>query len=408
MTTFYGPSAPSSIALRGDQRIGRDTGADIVIDDDAISREHALIHAGGEAIEDLGSSNGTWVDGARATGRVPLRDGAIVRAGRTLLRVGVRTEPWAPADAGPLVGGSALARVRRQIGLVAPTPLSVLILGETGTGKDIAARLLHEGSGRAGAFVAVNCAALPEQLADTELFGHARAAFTGAAQARSGLFAAADGGTLFLDEVGELPPATQAKLLRVLEDGLVRPVGSARAQRVDVRVVSATNRDLAARVRSGEFRADLLARLASVELRLPALRERPEDLPALAAHLLARAGQPRSIDVEAMELLALHAWPLNVRELDNVLRSAALAEEGPLSPSSIAPRLVGPRDMSPETPREDTPRRDGDTEQADLERALRKHRGNVRRASREIGLSRAHFYRLLKRWSLDPASFRGP
>jgi DNA-binding NtrC family response regulator len=416
VTAFYGPGAPANVAVRDVVRIGRDPNADLVIDDAATSREHAIVRADGERIvlEDRGSSNGTYVDGVRVKRVSQLRDGAIVRVGRTLLRVASRAEPWtAPEPSSDLIGGSALAGIRRQISLVGPTSLSILILGETGTGKDVVARLLHGASGRLGPFIPVNCAALSESLVESELFGHARGAFTGAA-ARKGLFSAAHGGTLFLDEIGELPLSMQPKLLRVLEDGMVRPVGAEKAHTVDVRVITATHRDLAGRVHGGEFRADLFARLATVEVRMPQLCEHPEDLPALVAHLLARAGaRGFEVEVEAMEALAIYEWPMNVRELDSVLRNTVLAGGEAITLSSLPSRFDVTRDMTRvpsggNTLHASGPalRPTGDALRDVLEIALRAHRGNIRRVCKDIGLSRTHVYRLLKRWEIDADSFR--
>jgi DNA-binding NtrC family response regulator len=411
LCAFHGPAAPACMRIDRALRLGRDTDADVALDDPAASRAHAELRPSSDGVIaiDLESRNGTFLDGARIE-RAEIGRAATLRVGDGLFRVAPFAERWVPATEGPLVGGAALAMARRQVALVGPTPLAVLVLGETGTGKELIAHAVHAASARSGPFIAVNCAALPESLVEAELFGHARAAFTGASQARKGLFAAAAGGTLFLDEVGDLPLAAQAKLLRVLEDGEVRPVGSERSHKVDVRVVSATNRDLSAHAERGEFRSDLLARLAGVEIRLPPLRSRPEDIPSLAQHLLARAGHPgRAIESDAMEALALHSWPMNLRELDTVLRNAALVTSG----SSI-----GFRDL-PEPVRAPLTRARGgeassarvEAEALDLrpriERALAAHKGNVRQASRALGLSRGHIYRLLKRFELDPDSFRG-
>jgi DNA-binding NtrC family response regulator len=285
----------------------------------------------------------------------------------------------------------------------------VLVLGETGTGKDVVARALHTASGRTGRFIAINCAALPDSLVESELFGHARGAFTGASTSRDGLFVEADGGTLFLDEVGELPLAVQAKLLRVLEDKLVRPVGSEHVRHVNVRITSATNRDLHARAERNEFRADLRARLAGVELRLPALRDRVEDLPALVQFLWRRAhGHPVEILADALEALALHPWPLNVRELDHALRAAALVDRHVLRldalPTPVRAGLFAARSAAA-TVDDSARERRGDL-RSSVEHALREHRGNLRRVAHELGIARGHLYRLIKRWQLDPTQFR--
>jgi DNA-binding NtrC family response regulator len=422
-TTVAPPPSPLSImpfsletgpsdgarTLTGPLTVGRDASCTLSCDDAALSRIHAELVPDGAnrvLVIDRDSRNGTFVDGQRVRrGHAGLN--SIIRVGNTFLRLARLTESWEAARReGPLVGGSALAPVRRLISLVGPTEMPVLILGETGTGKEVVARLIHAASSRRGSFIAVNCAALPEPLVESELFGHARGAFTGAGLERKGLFSIAAGGTLFLDEVGDMPLGAQAKLLRVLEDGMVRPVGAETARKVDVRVISATNRDLAGAVLQSRFRADLLARLATVELRLPSLRERPEDLPALAAHLLARAGHAGlSLTGDALEAMALHDWPQNVRELDNALRQAALTNPSQIDlaelPSRVQERLARAR-----VPATAATASDGEVTRERLERALSEHHGNVRRAAQSLGIARGHFYRLLERWNVDPNLFR--
>jgi two-component system response regulator AtoC len=255
-----------------------------------------------------------------------------------------------------MVGSSAsMQRVFERIGKVAPTDATVLILGESGTGKELVARAIHEGSGRADeTFVPVNCASIPEALLESELFGHERGAFTGAVAAAQGLVAAAHRGTLFLDEVGELPPSAQARLLRVLQESEVRRVGASKAKRVDVRVVAATHRDLAAMVKEGAFREDLYFRLKVVEVELPPLRDRGDDVLELAEALLeesaARLGAPGlELSEEAERALVRHHWPGNVRELANAIeRAVILHDAGPLTPE-----LLGLADTeAPDTPRD--------------------------------------------------------
>ncbi|HET8539358.1 MAG TPA: sigma-54 dependent transcriptional regulator [Anaeromyxobacter sp.] len=237
-----------------------------------------------------------------------------------------------------LVGTSvAMQEVLRQLRKVAPQKTTVLVQGESGTGKELVARALHELSPRAALpFVAVNCGAIPSELIESELFGHVRGAFTDATRTRKGLAEEADGGTLFLDEIGELPLALQPKLLRFLEDEEVRPLGDVRARKVDVRVVAATGRDLRRAVAAGQFREDLLYRLDVVAVRIPPLRERPEDIPALADHFLGRHARLRpelgrlSLSADAVEALRAHRWPGNVRELEHALERAVVLAEGPV------------------------------------------------------------------------------
>jgi two-component system NtrC family response regulator len=245
-----------------------------------------------------------------------------------------------------LVGDSRpMARVKALIDKVAPTESTVLILGETGTGKELVARAVHDQSPRAEKpFVAINCGALPENLIESELFGHAKGSFTGADDHRVGLFEVASGGTIFLDEIGELPKAMQAKLLRVLESREIRRVGENKTVNVDVRVVCATHRDLSAMVAADEFREDLMYRVNTFEIHLPALRERLEDLQKLAEHMLRRF-RPHAKPIEqqltddAVTALKAHVWPGNVRELANVIEHATiLCNQGPITADDLAPR----------------------------------------------------------------------
>ncbi len=250
---------------------------------------------------------------------------------------------------------AAMQTLFDQIARVAPTDASVLVLGESGTGKELVARALHDQSPRRDApFVAVNCATIPEHLVESELFGHLKGAFTGAERDRPGLIQSADGGTLFLDEIAELPLTVQARLLRVLQDGELRPVGSERSRRVNVRLVAATNRDLRYLVEEERFRGDLYFRLRVVELRLPPLRERGEDLLLLADHLLEKACRrlnrpPMSFTPEARELIQRYHWPGNVRELENAVERAAILASGDL----VEPELLGL--LAEEQPRANTP-----------------------------------------------------
>ncbi|MCB9648609.1 MAG: sigma-54-dependent Fis family transcriptional regulator [Deltaproteobacteria bacterium] len=230
-----------------------------------------------------------------------------------------------------IVGASeAMRRIMDRVERVAPTDATVLVLGESGTGKELIARAIHARSRRKDApFVAVNCAAIPEGLIESELFGHEKGAFTGASRHHEGLVESAHGGTLFLDEVGELPPSAQARLLRVLQESEVRQVGSNKTRKVDVRVIAATHRDLPELVRAGAFREDLYFRLRVLDIRLPPLRERPEDLPQLADHLLAKACHKvgrsgLSLSPEALAAMAAHPWPGNVREMENAIERAVI------------------------------------------------------------------------------------
>jgi two-component system response regulator AtoC len=283
---------------------------------------------------------------------------------------------------------------------------TVLLTGESGTGKEVLARAIHAQSARrTQAFVAVNCAAIPEALLESELFGHARGAFTGADRARRGLFVEADGGTLFLDEIGELPPPLQAKLLRVLQEEEVMPVGESKPRRIDVRVIAATSRDLERDVASGRFREDLFYRLDVFRLRVPPLRERREDVPLLVDHFLGRFGETlgkpvRTIADDALDRLVDHAWPGNVRELENVIERAMILADG----DRILLRDLPDGISSPAKPADDAPAATGDFSmrrarrrfEADLiRRALDATGGNRTRAARLLEIShRALLYKI--------------
>ncbi len=290
----------------------------------------------------------------------------------------------------------ALALVDR----VAPTDVPVLVTGESGTGKELVARRIHARSARAaGPFVAVNAAALPESLAESELFGHERGAFTGADRARAGRFEEAHGGTLFLDEIGELAPALQAKLLRVLEDGRVRRLGSEKDVTVDVRLIAATNRDLAREVETGGFRRDLYFRLAVVPIALPPLRERPGDVPLLARHFVSRlAARHRlpepELTPEALDVLGAQGWPGNVRELRNALERAVVVRGG------LAIRAEDVRPAAASAAPTHTLDEDTREREAALE-ALRLSGGNRDAAARKLGISVRTLYYRLRRWGLN-------
>jgi DNA-binding NtrC family response regulator len=289
-----------------------------------------------------------------------------------------------------MLGNSrAMKAVLEQVGEVAASGATVLLLGESGTGKELVARAIHWNGPRAsGPFVPVNCAAIPDTLLESELFGHEKGAFTGATHRRRGLVAEADGGTLFLDEIAEMPLALQAKLLRVLQDRTVRPVGGREEVAVDGRVIGATNRDVQELVRAGRFREDLYYRLAVIPIRLPSLRERPEDIPLLAAHFVERAATTLGkridgFDDEAMAWLTQHRWPGNVRELENVVERAVTLARGSTIvlgdlkiefASGVAPS-AGPRPTLAELEREY------------IRRVLEETKGDKRAAARILGVS---------------------
>jgi PAS domain S-box-containing protein len=296
-------------------------------------------------------------------------------------------------------GSAAFQALVERIRTVAPTESTVLVLGESGTGKELVARALHAESPRAaGPFVTVNCAALSEGLLESELFGHVRGAFTGADRDRVGRFESASGGTLFLDEVGEIPLRLQVKLLRVLQEREIERVGETRTRHVDVRVVAATHRDLAAEVRAGSFREDLYYRLNVVALRLPPLRERPDDLPALIDVLLQRAAlrvgkEVLAVDEDARARLGAHTWPGNVRELENVLESAVVACRDGVVRATDLPEGLAPRAGEA-----------GGVNR--VEDALRRAAGSVTLAASLLGVHRTTLWRWMTERGLDRKSFR--
>jgi DNA-binding NtrC family response regulator len=300
-----------------------------------------------------------------------------------------------------LIGRSpAMQTVFRMLGVAAEAEGTVLLLGESGTGKELVARAIHARSARRGRpFVAVNCAGIPEGLLESELFGHARGAFTGAVREKAGLFQAAEGGSLFLDEIGDAPPSLQVKLLRALETREVRPVGSTQAQRVDVRMIAATHADLPAAIRAGSFREDLYYRLNVIPIELPPLAGRRDDIPLLAQHFLEQASArqrraARAIAPEALQCLLDHAWPGNVRELENAIeRAVALAEGDTIRPEHLPPLVQGA------VPPPAAGTLAGLIAHA-MQRALAETGGNRRAAARLLGIPERTFYRKLKTLSL--------
>jgi DNA-binding NtrC family response regulator len=282
---------------------------------------------------------------------------------------------------------------------------SVLITGESGTGKELVARAIHHGSPRASApFIPVNCVAIPSELAESMLFGHVKGSFTGAIMDRKGWFELADGGTLFLDEIGDMPPTLQAKLLRVLEDGEITPVGAAQSKHVDVRVISATNADLAAKIAAGDFRQDLYFRLARFMVQTPPLRERPEDVPPLCAHFLQLFAGEMGLEVpilapDALAWLSTYSFPGNVRELKNLIERALIASGGKAIERrhvqvSAVPAMAATREGRTSAPAlADLPLNLEEAENVLIQRALEQTRGNVAEAARLLGVNRSRIYR---------------
>jgi DNA-binding NtrC family response regulator len=399
------------VSLDSELRMGREAAddVDLVIEDAKVSRRHMTLTRTGLVVElrDDGSSNGTHVNGLRVRTHV-LRPGDIVRAGETLLQVDLATI-GAPRDHQDLVGGDpAFEEAVELAARVAPSSVPVLIQGETGTGKDLLARHIHARSGRAGSYVAVNCAALPHDLVESALFGHRKGAFTGAAGNQPGFFMAAQGGTLFLDEVGELTLAHQAKLLRALDTGEIVPVGAARSLCADARVVAATNADLLARTAAGGFREDLYARLAGAVVHMPPLRRRRCDILTLARHFLAREPLERRLTGQAAERLVLHPWPRNVRELQSVVRRLCLraGDRMEITRDDVAAVLDPPVGPDVPAPRPARPARTSVPARDELVELLSALHGNVSRLAERYGKDAKQIYRWLKRHGIDPQSYR--
>ncbi|MDE2439950.1 MAG: sigma 54-interacting transcriptional regulator [Betaproteobacteria bacterium] len=326
-------------------------------------------------------------------------------AGEAGLAVGEGGDAWME---GVIFRSSRMAALMADARMVAASDASVLIRGESGSGKEVLARAIHRASSRAkGPFVAINCGAIPEQLLESELFGHAKGAFTGAATSRIGLFQTANGGTLFLDEIGDMPLALQVKLLRVLQERVVRPVGTTKAEPVDVRLLSATHRDLDAAMAEGLFREDLYYRLDVVSLTLPRLEERREDIPLLATHfagqLAGKYGKPiNGFAPDALEALATASWPGNVRQLFNVVEQSCALTSTPLIPAALVLRALRVPAMEALTYADAKQR----FERNYLVQLLKLTDGNVADAARIAERNRTEFYRLLQKHDLTPAMFR--
>lgn len=301
-----------------------------------------------------------------------------------------------------------MERILEQARMVAGADVSVLVTGASGSGKELMANAIHQASARADKpFVAINCGALPEQLLESELFGHAKGAFTGAVNQHKGLFQAADGGTLFLDEIGDMPLTLQVKLLRAIQERQVRPLGSTTSVPIDVRIISATHRDLDRAMREGDFREDLYYRLNVVNLRLPALKERAEDVPLLAKHLVTLAAERhkpfvKGFSPEALNLLASSAWPGNVRQLVNVVEQCVALTSSPIIPEALVSQALAAEENA--LPSFNEAR--ASFERSYLVKVLKITEGNVTQAARIAGRNRTDFYKLLGRHELEPGTFK--
>ncbi len=452
--------------------LGREADNTLVLREAAVSRYHARIELEPEGfvIRDVGSTNGTLVNGKKVM-RHRLVEQDVVRVGDSVFRfaaneairysayriTGEKDERRCPPHGilDPLlVGGMQIDRVLDHIAKLARTGLSVVVHGESGTGKELVARELHRWSGRRGPFQAINCAAIPPNLLESELFGHRRGAFTGAAQDKLGLVQAASGGTVFLDEIGDLPLEAQAKLLRVLQEREVTPVGGTHPVKVDVRFVSATHRHLESLVAEGRFRGDLFARICEASVTLPPLRARREDLFRLVRHFLHKSGAAETaLDVGTMLALAHYDFPYNVRELESAIRlSLAMAQGQPIEvrhlptiiqraleaqtvdpaqgmPPRAAPAMspmayaatyrmpaaapAGPHAVASGGDEEREPTAEFDAaargpapSEDELRALLARYQGNVAAVGREYGKERMQVHRWMKRYGIDPDAYR--
>ena len=414
-------------------RIGAHSKCDLIINDGTVSRFHCEIlkHNRGYRLVDEGSTNGTYVGRLRVRD-VDLYSGCEFQIGNTTLSFTPELEKLSLEEVqlnsyGPLIGGSGEMRsIYALSNKIAPSDLSVVIHGETGTGKELVAQALHQFSRRADQpLVVFDCSAVPEHLIESELFGHERGAFSGAIRQHAGVFEQADGGTLFLDELGELAYSLQPKLLRALESGMIRRVGGEKAIKVDVRVISATNRNLEEMVRDNRFRQDLYYRLAKVQLHLPPLRDRGQDILMIAEHFLERLNQQnigyrsiQGITPNAMQQLMAWEWPGNVRELRNVIeRAFAFADRELIHSSDLSTQMQtvhARRDSAshaapsinfdiPESfsLKEAKERLISNFEKEYLLQLLERHQNNISAVSREAGIDRRHVYRLMKKYGLN-------
>jgi transcriptional regulator with GAF, ATPase, and Fis domain len=455
LIVLAGPLCGEAFPIDGvDTVLGRDPAIGLSIPDRMMSRRHCAVQLeGGRFIlRDLNSSNGTSVNGIPVRERA-LEHGDRIRAGDSILMF-LQPEPEPAGGSEPLedrttrmpvalaaradsevppaardlvaevlsgrvalqahdmVGDSeAMRRVYSRIVKVAPSDCTVLINGETGTGKELAARAIHENSRRARRpFVAINCAALTEFLLESELFGHERGAFTGAVVQKKGKLEVADGGTVFLDEIGELAPGLQSKLLRSLQHHEFERVGGTRTIKVDVRVIAATNRDLAAAVAAGTFRQDLWYRLNVVSLTMPPLRDRRADIPVLAAHFAAKYGRGRavSLSAEAVAVLTAHDWPGNVRELENAIERAVVlgASDRILAddlPESLVEMAAG---RAPDDAATMYHQGVADVKRRLILGAIHRSGGNYTAAAKLLGLNPTYLHRLLRTLQLRDAAER--
>jgi DNA-binding NtrC family response regulator len=381
--------------------------------DGRVSSVHARIDPvdDGFQVTDQDSMNGTFVDGVRIEEPVRLREGAVLFFGhqvavfRTMTGReldAIRRDLASPFGPVPMLS-PIFVKVTDKLRRLAAGSGEMLLVGETGVGKEVYAHAIHQASGRTGKFVAVNCAAIPRELVETELFGFVRGAHSEARESKPGLLDEADGGTLFLDEIGEMSPELQAKLLRFVQDRMMTPVGATLPRKIDARILAATNRlEEPAAAEDRGLRRDLVARLGAEPMRLPSLREHIEDVGALAAHFL--RGSDRRLTPPALRALHLHAWPGNVRELEKSLQEAQVLSRGTpaIDLDHLPSRLHGVQRPAPALPPRQRPTPTG----AELEELLRRHKGNMTHVARELQRQPALVYRWVQRFHLDPEAYR--
>ncbi len=414
LTVLSGPDAGKRVPLSGTVFVGTHPQSGVCLTDPSVSRYHLEIRVrqDGVRVRDVNSTNGTFMGGTRVE-TVVVEKEAVLTIGSSVLRIALEELEVGKASTSRDQFGGAIgksAAMRQLFGLlerVAPQDINVLLLGETGTGKEVLAQAIHrESKRRDGPFVVVDCGAVAPDLIESELFGHVKGAFTGAVSDRQGAFLRADGGTIFLDEIGELPLSLQPKFLRVLESRVVRRVGEDKPRKVDVRVISATHRDLEAEVEAGRFRRDLFFRLAVVVANVPPLRERLEEIPALVKHFVQQMGRGEfELPPGLLQKLQSHHWPGNVRELKNVVHRALAGVDLREGAEDRAEKPVLGVPFAPEALKA-LPFRDAKEQIVDafardyLATLLEQHKGNLSAVARTAKLNRNYVHRLVVKYGL--------